>query len=70
LSSAASLAIPHVSTSSDKRYALRKTLLGTQCVFPFSIKLLFKTFLILRKIQRNIVTSVKKSSSEVPFILN
>jgi hypothetical protein len=39
------------------------------CVFWFSLQLLTETFLILRRIQRDIVTNIHRSSSKVPIIL-
>jgi hypothetical protein len=38
------------------------------CVW-YSLQLLFETFIILRKIQRDTVINVKKSSRQVPVIL-
>jgi hypothetical protein len=46
-----------------------KKLLNTKCVFWFSLQLLSKTFFIIRRIQRDIVINVKKSSCKVPVIL-
>jgi hypothetical protein len=46
-----------------------KTLFSMKCVFWFSLQLLFVTFLILRRIQRDIVIKVKTSSCEIPVIL-
>jgi hypothetical protein len=46
-----------------------KRLLKVKCVFWFSLQLLSKTFLILRRIQRDIVKNVEKSSCKVPLIL-
>jgi hypothetical protein len=43
--------------------------LVTECVFLFSLKLLSKTFLILRQIQRDIFKNVEKSSCKVTVIL-
>ena len=40
-----------------------------KCVFWFYIQLLSKIFLILRRIQRDIVINVKTSSFKVPVIL-
>ena len=44
-----------------KRHDFRKKLLNVKCVFRFSLQLLFETFLILRRNQRNIVINVKTS---------
>jgi hypothetical protein len=46
-----------------------KTLLDIKCVFWFSLQLLSETFLILRRIKRDIITNVYRSSRKVPFIL-
>jgi hypothetical protein len=46
-----------------------KTLLDIKCVFRFSLQLLFETFLILRRIQRDIVINVETSSCKVRVIL-
>ena len=46
-----------------------KKLLKIKCVFWFSIQLLSQTFLILRRIQRDIVQNVGTSSCKVPVIL-
>ena len=43
-------------------------LLNVKCVFWFSLRLLFDTFLILRRIQRDTVINVKMSSWKVPVI--
>jgi hypothetical protein len=43
-----------------------KKLLSIKCVFWFSLQLLSRTFLILRTIQRDIVTNLRKYSFQVP----
>ena len=48
---------------------LRKKLLYIKCVFRFSLQLLYETFLILRRIQRDIIINVHRSSRQVPVIL-
>ena len=48
---------------------LREKLLNVKCVFWFSLQILAKTFLILKRIQRNIVINVKTSLCKVPVIL-
>jgi nitrate reductase NapE component len=69
LSSAASVA-PINSLTCHKRYDFRgKELLNLKCVFLFSLQLLSKTFLILRRVQRDIVIIVKTSSCKVRVIL-
>jgi hypothetical protein len=45
-----------------------KKLLNIKCVFWFSVQLLLETFLILRRIQRDIVINVQMSSCKVPVI--
>jgi hypothetical protein len=46
-----------------------KKLLNIQCVFWFSLQLLSETFLIIRRIQRDIVINAHRSSCEVHVIL-
>jgi predicted DNA-binding protein (MmcQ/YjbR family) len=46
-----------------------KELLNIKCVFWFSLRLLSKTFLILKRIQRDIVINVKTSPCKVPSFL-
>ena len=46
-----------------------KKLLNIKCVFWFSLQLLSKTFLILSRIERDIVINVKTPSCKVPVIL-
>jgi hypothetical protein len=48
---------------------LAKYVLNIKCVFWFSLQLLSKTFLILRRIRRDIVINVKSYSCKVPVIL-
>ena len=48
---------------------LRKKLLSIKCVFRFSLQLLCETFLILRRIQRDIIINVHRSSCQLPLIL-
>ena len=70
LSSAASLAPQYLSALSHKRYDFRKKLLNTKCFFlRFDPQLLFETLLILKRIQRDTVITVKMSSSKVPGII-
>ena len=46
-----------------------KKLLNIKRVFCFSLQMLFETFLILRRIQRDIVKNVKTTFCEVSVIL-
>ena len=46
-----------------------KKLLNIKCVSWFSVQLLFKTFLILRRDEPDSIISVHKTSSEVPVTL-
>ena len=64
---AASLAPPYFSTLSKKRHDFREKLLIIKCVSLFRLQRLFQTFLILRRIQRDIVKNVKTSSCQVPI---
>jgi hypothetical protein len=45
-----------------------KPLLNIKCVFWFSLHLLSETFLILRRIQRDITINVHRSSCRVPLL--
>jgi hypothetical protein len=65
LSSAASLALPHFSRLFHKRHEFRKKLLKIKYVVRLSLQLLFEIFVILRRIQRDILKNVKKSSCKV-----
>jgi hypothetical protein len=70
LSYAASLALPHFSTLSHKRYNFRgKKLFNIKCVFRFSLQYFFETFLVIGKIQPDTVINMKMSSCKVPVIL-
>jgi hypothetical protein len=60
--STASLAPPHFSTLAHKRHDFRGgggKSLKMKCVFSFSLQLVFETFLILRRIERDIVINVE-----------
>jgi hypothetical protein len=48
---------------------LGKKSLNVKCVFWYSLQLLFETFFILRRNQRDIVINVKASSCKVPVTL-
>ena len=66
---AASLAPPYFSTLSHKRHYFREKLLDVNCVFWFSLQLLYEIFLTVRRIQQDFVTNVK-SSSFYPLFLS
>ena len=69
LPSAASLAPPHFSALSHKRRDFQEHVVGHKmCIFGFC-KHLFEKFLIIRRIQRDIVITVKMSSCKVRVIL-
>jgi hypothetical protein len=66
LSSVACLAVPCFSTLCHKWHDFRgKKLLNIKCVFWFSLE----TFLMLRRIQRDIIINVHRYSCKVPVIL-
>ena len=67
----APLAPPHFSTLSHKGTILetKKKSLNIKRVFWFSLQLLSRTFLFLRRIQRDIVIKVRTYSCKVPVIL-
>ena len=46
-----------------------KQLLNTKCVFWFSVQLLSATFLILRRIQRDVIRTVYRSACKVQLLL-
>jgi len=58
-------------TISHKRDDCRKKkkLLNTKCVYWFPVQLLSRTFLVLRRIQRDMIKNVYWFSCKVPFIL-
>jgi len=45
-------------------------LLNTKCVFRFSVQLLSETYLILRRIQRDIIINLHTSSRKYPLLLS
>jgi hypothetical protein len=47
-----------------------KKLLNIKCVFWFSLQLLSETFLILGRIQRDIIINVHRPSCKVPLLLS
>jgi len=52
------------------RSLMVKKLLNVKCVFWSYLQLLSGTFLILRRIQRDIIINVHKSSCKVPLLLS
>jgi hypothetical protein len=70
LLSVACLALPYFFTLSHKRHNFlkKKTLLNKKCVLIFSTNL-SQTFLILRRIQRDIIINIHRSLCKVPFII-
>jgi len=69
LSFVSCMAVRYFSTLSHKWYDFRgKKLLKTKCVFCFSLRL-SEIFLVLRKIQRDVVTNVYRSSCNALVIL-
>ena len=47
-----------------------KKLFNTKCLFWFSLRLLYETFLIRRRIQRDIIINVQRSSYKLPLFLS
>ena len=68
LSFVASLAVLYFSTLSRKQHSFRKRLLNAKYVFLFSLQILFKSFLILIRIQRDIVINVIMFPCKLPVI--
>ena len=64
LSSVACFGLPYYSRLSHKRHDIGKTFLNKTHLISFFLQLTFETFLILRRIQRDI-----RSSRKVPAIL-
>jgi hypothetical protein len=59
----------YFSTLSHKRCDFRgKELSNVKCVFLFSLQVLSKTFLIVRRIYRNVVKNVQVSKRKLPVI--
>ena len=60
----------HIFHSLKNRTIFRKKkLLHIKCVFWFSLQILSDTFLIPRRIQRDIVMNVRRASCKVPVVL-
>ena len=68
-SSVACLALPYFSTLSQKRYSFREKVIVHKSAFSVSLQLLSETFLILRRILRDITINVHRSSCKVPVSL-
>ena len=64
-----SLAPPCFSSVSHKRHEFRGRVTEYEIMFWFSLQLLFETFLILRRIQRDIVINLKTSSCKTRLVL-
>ena len=69
LSSVTYLALPHFTLLSLKLNNFRKRLWNPKFVFVCSLQVLSETFLILRRIQRDIIINVHRSSNNAPLIL-
>jgi len=69
LSPVAYLCLQDFSTLSHKVHNFQRELLNIKCVVSLSLQLSFETFLIVRRIGRDI-TDVDMSSCKVPFIVS
>jgi hypothetical protein len=69
LSSVAYLALQNFSTLSHKRHNFRKRVIEYKMCVWFSLQLVSKAFLILRRTERDVIKNVYLSSSKVPDIL-
>jgi hypothetical protein len=69
-SSVACLVLPYFFTLSHKQHEFRKNILNIKCVFWFFLNLLSETFLILRRIQRDIIVNVHRSHVKYPLFLS
>jgi hypothetical protein len=66
LSFVVSLVLPYFSTLSHKRQDFRKKNIEHKHVFRFSLHRLSETFIILRRIHRDIIINVHRYSCKVP----
>jgi hypothetical protein len=62
--------LTYISTLSHKWHDFWKKFNESKCVFWFSLQLLYKIFLIPRRIQQYINTHVCRYSGKIPFTLN
>jgi hypothetical protein len=62
-------ALPHSYALSHKGTIFGAGALNTECVLRFYLQILSETFLILRRIQRDIITNVRRSACAVPVSL-
>jgi len=69
MSSMASLVLPYVSALFHKRHDFRKKVIEHKMGVLILSTDLFKTFLILRRTERDIIINVLRSSHIVPIIL-
>ena len=69
LSSVACLTLQYFSTLSHKWHQFWKNFMKMKCMWWFSVHVLSKTFLILRRIQWDIIISVHTSSCNTPVIV-
>jgi hypothetical protein len=69
LPSVACLTVPHFPHYLKRHVFFGKMLQNTKCVFWFSPQLSYEKFLILRKVERDIVTNAHRASWKVPVIL-
>ena len=69
MSSMVSLVLPYFSTLFHKRHAFRKKVIDHKTVFFILFTNLFEAFLILRRIKRDVIINVIRSSHIVPIIL-
>jgi hypothetical protein len=67
LSSVASVAVLNISTLSNKEHDFRKKIIEHKICVSISLQLYSETLLILRRIEKDIVINVLKSSCKVPI---
>ena len=64
------IALGNFSPISLKGHDFRKEKLNIKCVILYSLLLLSEIFLILKRMQRNIVINIYRSTRNLPFILS